>query len=453
MAVIVAISRLGGTEIMGGYSFIVSFVGIFGLISQMGLQTLITREVAANRKESSSFLYGALFLGLFSSLLLAAAMNLSKSWFKLAPDVSLGITLISLNLFPMFAIAVFDAVFMGLERPDLTIYQNLAGNLVRVGLSLFLVWYRLDLRFLVAAIIISTLVSVTICIATYFTCISRITFKFNLNVSLRLLRSSPTFLLITLVWIAWARLDTLMLTKLANMTQVALYVAAYKLFEPTMIVPQSYIKASFPHLSSLQRINPALFQKANRDMLGHMLLYVFPVTALVMVLSPAIIQLLYGSQFSISAATLRILILGLIPWAMGRTIANMIVASNLQRYDLYSVSFAALTSVLLNIFAIPRYGAEGAAFAGLASFSAFFMCQFALAKKAGFTILLHKAIVRPIILGLIFLGGAWFASLGWFCIISEALLLICIGAICFRESHNREYLKKALYLLHQVIKA
>ena len=242
----------------------------------------------------------------------------------------------SLNLFPIFVAAVFDAVFMGLERSDLIICQNLAGNLSRVVLSLVFIWLGLGLASLAAAILISTLVSVAVCALTYFRYLGRITFRISPAVSWRLLRSSPTFLFITLVWIMWARADMLLLTRFTNMTQVALYAAAYKIFEGTMIVPQSYMKASFPHLSALRRSGPQFFQQANRDMLRHVLFYVFPVAAAVVVLSPLFISLLYGGKFSSSAAVLRVLMIGLIPWTMARTFANVIVASNLQKYDLYS---------------------------------------------------------------------------------------------------------------------
>ena len=49
MVVIVAVSRVMGTEVMGGYAFIVTFISMFSVIGQMGLQALLTREVAADR--------------------------------------------------------------------------------------------------------------------------------------------------------------------------------------------------------------------------------------------------------------------------------------------------------------------------------------------------------------------------------------------------------------------
>ncbi len=453
MVVIVAISRLRGAEVMGGYAFLISFIAMFSLIGQMGLQTLITREVAAHREDSSSYLYGALLLGLASSVLLTLVMHLSKGYFRLSPELSFDVSLMSLNLFPIFVTAVFDAVFMGLERSDLIIYQNLTGNLVRVVLSLLFIWLGLGLAALVVAVLVSTLVSVAVSSVIYFKYLGKATFRISTAVSWRLLKSSPTFLLITLVWIMWARVDMLMLTRLANMTQVGLYAAAYKLFEATMIVPQSYVKASFPHLSAMRSSGAAFFQKANRDMLRYALFYVFPAAAAVAVLAPLLISLLYGSKFSASAAILRVLMLALIPWTMGRIFANIIVAANLQRYDLYSGACAACVSIGVNLLAIPAYGAMGAAIAGVSSLSVFFLCQYYFSVRAGYRVSIVAAAKHPLALGAAVFAALWVAALGWRPASCEAAALVVLGLFYLRRPDNRRNLMKPFILLQEVMRA
>lgn len=453
MVVIIAISRLMGTEVMGGYSFIITFIAMFSVIGQMGLQTLLTREVAANKNESSSYLSAAMFLGLCSSILLAFVMNVSKGYFGLSREVSFGVTVMSLNLFPIFVIATFEAVFMGFERTDLIVYQHLTGNLVRVVLSLIFIWQGLGLVSLVVAIVASTLVSVLVSIFTYFKHLGKIRFKVNPRVSLRLLKSSPTFLLITLVWIMWARLDMLFLTKLTNMTQVALYAAAFKLFEATMIIPQSYMKASFPHLSALYRSGPDFFQETNRDMLKHVLFYVFPTTALVLVLSPLLISILYGDKFSSSAVILQILVIGLVPWTMGRTFANIIVATNHQRYDLWSGVCAALINVGFNLWAIPIYGAKGAAMASVASLVVFFLCQLYFSRRAGYSVSMIESMKLPLLVGGIMLVIVWIARLGWPYACAECGLFFLALGFYVRRSGNRRSLRKPLVLLQNIMRA
>ena len=94
MVVIVAVSRVMGTEVMGGYAFIVTFISMFSVVGQMGLQALLTREVAADRDKSSSYLSAALLLGLGRlDTVLAVAMNGLKGYFHLSPSVSRGVFL------------------------------------------------------------------------------------------------------------------------------------------------------------------------------------------------------------------------------------------------------------------------------------------------------------------------------------------------------------------------
>jgi O-antigen/teichoic acid export membrane protein len=453
MVVIVAVSRVLGTEAMGGYAFIITFISMFSAIGQMGLQALLTREVAADREKSSSYLSAALLLGLGSSVILAFVMNGLKGYFNLSPAVSQGVFLMSLDLFPIFAIATFEAVFMGWERTDFILYQNISGNIVRVALSLLFIRLGFGLVSLVAAVIASTLFSVAVCAFTYARRLGALSFRVDLGVSLRLLRISPTFLLITVVAVLSARLDVLILTKLTDMTQVALYAAAYKLFEATLIVPQSYMRASFPHLSALFRSAPDAFSRANRDMLRHVLLYAFPTAAVTVALAPLLVSLLYGGKFATSAALLRVLAIGLIPWSMGRTTANILLATNLQKYDLLSGVFTVVTSIALNICMIPVYGAMGAALSSAAAWSVFFLCELYFSRRAGYGVALGRAFGRPLLAGAGVFAVAWVGMLGWVCASIEWACLAAAALFYFKNSRNRQKLARPFVLFQEIMKA
>jgi O-antigen/teichoic acid export membrane protein len=275
----------------------------------------------------------------------------------------------------------------------------------------------------------------------------------ELGVAMRLLRMSPTFLLITVVAVLSARLDVLILTKLTDMTQVALYAAAFKLFEATMIVPQSYMRASFPHLSSLFRSRPDAFARTTRDMLRHVLLYVFPTAAVTVALAPLLVSLLYGGKFASSAALLRILAIGLIPWTMGRTTANILLATNLQKYDLLSGVFTVVTSVALNVCLIPLYGATGAAFSSAAAWSVFFLCELYFSRRAGYPVAIAGAFGRPLLAGAGVFVIAWVGMLGWVYASLEWACLAAGALFYFRSEGNRRKLSKPFVLFQEILKA
>jgi O-antigen/teichoic acid export membrane protein len=453
MVVVIAISRLRGLETMGGYAFVISFVAMFGTIGQMGLQVLVTREVAARKEMSDSYLSGALLLFFCSSIILAVAMNLSKGYFGLSPEVSKAVFLISLNLFPMFAISAFEAVFLGFERTDLIALQQVSGNLVRVVLSLVLIGLGFGLVPLVLAIVASSLASAAVSAYAYFRYLSKGRLAVNLEVCRRLLRASPVFLLTTLVWILWARLDVLLLTKLSGITQVAIYSAAYKLFEAAMIVPQSYVRASFPHLSALFQAKPRLFDNANADMLRDVLFYVFPAAGLIVGLAPFLVSALYGREFLLSATVLQLLMIGLIPWTAGRVFANTLVATNLQKYDLIAGICAVPVSLLLNLWLIPRMGAPAAAIASAASLSVFFCCQFIFTRRVGYRISLMRTARWPLVVGTLLFAAAWLARQGWLFAVLEGVALALALVLYFRRGENRQSLRKPLLLLQGVIRS
>ncbi len=453
MVVIVAVSRLLGTEVMGSYAFIITFVYLFSAIGQLGLQVLLTREVAANKEMSSSYLSGALLLGLGSSIILAVVMNGTKRYFNLPPDVNFAVFLMSLNLFPIFILATFDAIFMGWERTDALLYASVSGNLLRVGLSLLFLRMGFGLISLVVAILISTVFSVGVCALAYIRHLGKISLQVNVRVSLDLLKASPVFLFITFFAILSARLDILMLTKLTDMTQVALYSAAFKLFEAATIVPQSYIRASFPHLSALFRSRPDAFGRTYQHMLRNVLFFIFPAAGLTLAIAPLLTAMLYGEKFAGSAMLLQIFAIGLIPWTIGRTTANILFTTNFQRYDLICGIFGVVTALVLYLYMIPLYGAAGAAVASVAAWSVFFLSEFCFSRKAGYSINLFRALGRPLAAGVAIFLIARVAMFGQVYALLQWALLAVAAFVYLRDGRRRQKVVRSMTLVRDILRA
>jgi len=265
---------------------------------------------------------------------------------------------------------------MAFEKMHLIFYYQAVATTLRVSASLISILMGYGLWQLVVITLATGVASVLMCGWLFAKNIGKLSVRADTRITWELLRKSPVFLLLTLVSIISARVDVLLLTKLSNLTQVAFYAAAYRLFETTMVLPQAYVKAHFPQMSQLFREDYGRFSRLCAASIKHVSYYVVFVTVVFIMLSEFMVRLIYGNKFAGAGSTLTILMLGLLPWAWGRVFANELVASEHQGYDLLGGVLASVANFGLNLWLIPRYGVGGAAIANTISLSVFCVAEY-----------------------------------------------------------------------------
>jgi O-antigen/teichoic acid export membrane protein len=170
------------------------------------------------------------------------------------------------------------------------------------------------------------------------------------------------------------RLDNLLIPVLVGREALGVYNAAYKLFEPSAIIPAVVLAGTFPLLS--QAAGKAAGNM--REVLGQTLLALGGLgavaTLIIGLLAGPIVDLLYGSQYVGSVAVLQILALACLPLYLNYGLTHALIAVNRpQLYAGFTLA-AMLTNLASNLALIPRVGIEGAAWATVAAEIVLFAC-------------------------------------------------------------------------------
>lgn len=428
LAIISAISRILGTETLGAYSFVYSLTGMFGAASQMGLHSLIVREVSYKKHEASSYLSSAILIGLVTSILLATLLNMTKYYFSVTPEISNCFLIMSVNLLPTFIIYTFESIFVAFERMDLIFIEQILTGIIKVIVTLLLILKGYGLIYLISINACTTVFCVGMCCYLFNKKIARIQFKYDLKHTLDLIRISPVFLLTSIVSIVSARIDVIILTKMTDLKQVALYSAAYRVFEMCMIIPQAYYKSSFPRLANLIKSDKGIFIKMSNDVIKHSSYYMIITIPIVYLAAPFVINIIFGDKFAQSIMIMHFLLIGLIPWGGARIFANLLVVNNLQKYDLVASIVATLLNIVLNIILISKYGVLGAAIANTCSLSLFFIIELGYIKYFIKKLAVFSAITYPTILALLaiilYYITKYFAKLSWVLVVIELIIVL-----------------------------
>jgi O-antigen/teichoic acid export membrane protein len=184
----------------------------------------------------------------------------------------------------------------------------------------------------------------------------------------------PVLASIPVVNAVYSRLDVLLLSAFRGFAEVGVYSAASRLVDVARVLPMSYSRAIYPVVSRLHTENgrelAQTFHQANRTLLLLMCTVALGLAAA----SSGLIELLYGPSFADAGSVLRVLAWSVVPFAIASLFAQVLFAANLAVLDLRVNIISIVLCAGLNVVAIPRWGALGAAAATLLS-AVFYACM------------------------------------------------------------------------------
>ena len=94
--------------------------------------------------------------------------------------------------------------------------------------------------------------------------------------------------------------------------------------------------------------------------------------AILFVAADWVVELLYSSRFSASAAVVRILAPGIVLFSGARVLGNDIAARGRPLTNSVIAAISVVANIVLNLVLIPGHGIDGAAWASTASYSILF---------------------------------------------------------------------------------
>jgi O-antigen/teichoic acid export membrane protein len=175
------------------------------------------------------------------------------------------------------------------------------------------------------------------------------------------------------MWMAYFRVDVLMLQRLSTPAAVGLYSAAYRVIEALLLVPRTVVGVTFPAASAAWREGTLSRNLLARP--GKLLALVSLAAAGgLWALAPETLGFLFGRSFADGAAALRILALTLPVLFLNQYLGMLLPATHRQNVWVALLGAALIVNITANWVLIPRLGITGAAASTLISESFTLLC-------------------------------------------------------------------------------
>jgi O-antigen/teichoic acid export membrane protein len=358
---IIYAARILGTEGYGIFSYALSFVAIFGIFSDIGVSTVLMREVSKNKNEigkyiSTSFVVKIVLVVIGSLLTLFIGPALTK-----IPEV--------IPLLPVVAILVFFeslreftfALVRAKEKMELEAVINIVTNIaVTVFGLIILITARNEKGLLIAYTIGSTIGT----LFSYWVVRSDLKGIFSFfdgSLVKKILVEAWPIGLYGLLSGLMISTDTIMLGWFRNASEIGIYSAAQRPVQILYMLPSFLVAALFPTLARLANQDRARFRSVLEQGLKIIFLISLPIVTGSLILSKGIIFLLFGSEFAAASLSFSILSITLVSASAGIILGNAIFACGEEKFLIKSLTIGFLSNLAFNFLLIPSYGAWGSA--------------------------------------------------------------------------------------------
>ena len=362
------IARYLGPEQFGLLSYAQSFVGIFAVISTMGLDSIVVRELVKNKNTQEGIL-GTVFclkiIGALTSIIL-----LMIAVYFTVNDYHTKILICIISSSVLFqAFNVVDFYFQSQVLSRYVVYANTVSLFISSLLKIVLILGSASLLSFVWVILFDSFILA--CGFLYFfiqkSKIDIINLRFQSEIAISLLKDSWPLLLSGIVISIYMKIDQVIIKQLLGAEEVGQYAAASRLSEAWYFIPMVIVSSLYPSIISAKQTNNETYcsrlQKLYDLMVGLSIAIAIPITFF----GDIIIDLIYGSQYSESGAVLMLHIWTGVFVFIGVIFSAYLTIENQTKKAFYRTLIGAILNVTLNYVLIPIYGIKGAAIATLAA--------------------------------------------------------------------------------------
>ena len=359
----VYIARYLGPEAYGMLSYALAIISIFIVISKLGMDSILVRDIANQKEGRSLYVSSALLLmsaiGFLLYIIACAGIYLVENDFKVVFAVWVlagGILFQSCYVVDYYYQAGFQAKYSAISKSmALLLSSALKIGAVHFNMDFYIViWLYMIDHILVA-------LSLLICFALKNK--SDLHFKIKLGVLGELVRSSWPMVIASLASILYMRVDQVMIKSILGVEELGYYAAAIKIYEGWIIIPMIICISLLPAISEKRAGSRGDYEKFMVRIFSGVFWLGIIASLVAVAFGEAMIELTFGAEFSRSVEPFIIVMLSASFTALGSATARYLVVEGMEKKIATRTLLALCLNVALNYALIPLYGVSGAAFA------------------------------------------------------------------------------------------
>lgn len=399
-------ARYLGAEGFGIISLALSITGIFGFFSDLGLITLMIRDLSRDQALKNKYISNLSLMKLFLAFLMLGLMALTVNLFGYSTEIMYVIYLITFSAIISGFGGILNGVFQSFEKMEYISINSVLNSVLMLSGTIIGISYQLDILYFACIYVISNLLVLISSILLYVWKFSLPKLEIDLSFWKPTLQESWPFGVTGLFVNIYYWIDAVILSIMVGTIVVGWYNAAYRLIMVFSFIPIVLNMAIFPVMSKFYMHSEDSFRFIYERYFKYMTIIGIPLGIGTTLLADKIILLVYGSQYTPAIIALQILIWANVFIFMSGAFARVLEVSNRQLILTKITAICAVLNIILNLILIPKFSYIGASVVTVLTELVAMILGIRIITKIGYALSsrelknLIKSIIASLIMGL-----------------------------------------------------
>lgn len=363
------IARHLGPDQFGLWNYAIAFAALFSFLSKVGLSNIVVRELVKNPKNQNQIL-GTSFLIMFLGGILSLILSMMVIYYTKGSETII-IWLVGLS--------AAGNIFQSTNVVDFYFQSKVQSRYSVIAFSAALIPFAVvKIALIIQGATLITFAWISLLEIIFASLFLLILFRINsqkilawcfkLSTMKFLLRESWPLMISALAITLYMKADLIMLQEMISSEEVGIYAAATKISEAWYFLPMAILSSVSPSLFNNYIKDKQLYIFRLQKLYFFLFWLAVSISLPLTLLSTSLILVIYGNEYTASAAVLSVHLWGSIAVFLGVASSQALVAEGLQTYSFYRTMIGLIVNILLNLILIPIFGALGAALATVVSY-------------------------------------------------------------------------------------
>ncbi|WMW23239.1 flippase [Methanolobus mangrovi] len=366
IAIIITIylARYLGASDFGKYTFVITYLMMFGFIAGFGLDPVVIKNIAKNTTTAEKMMSNSILIRILTS---SASIFLAVAGIHILnypPDTIYYVQLLSGILLFQGISYLIESFFQSQLKMQFSAISQICSKLVLGILIYYAVQNKWGLSDIFLAYVFSEMLRTFISFI-YSKRMLHYKLQFEPRYCMNLIKQSLPFVFGYGLLVVFNRFDILMLSIMKEDIAVGFYSAAFKLTESVLFIPSALSATLMPIMAKQFDTNIEKLKCTYKIGTKYIFMIIFPLIVGGTILGEKIIIYIYTENFSNSIFVFQLLTLTIIFNSLNSIQTSIIVSVNKQQLNNLSISICIILNIMLNLIFIPKYSYVGA---GIATF-------------------------------------------------------------------------------------
>ncbi len=359
--------RYLGPEQFGLFSYALSFVFLFRTLSDLGLDSVVIRDLVNNVNQKEVILGSAFLLKFIGAVLAIIIVITLTRVLSIEHYAKILIVIMSVPLL-FRAFNNIDFYFQSRVLSKYTVYSKLLALIVLSTLCLTFIQLKRPLVYFTYVIVIEAAV-ISMGLVSFYRIRGQNIFswRFSRITMVNLLKNSWPIILSGLAISVYMRIDQIMIKQMLGAESTGHYSAAVRISEAFYFIPIAIAGSLFPAIIRAKQKSTLLYRNRLQALFTFLFWIAIAIALCLSVLAFPLVKMLFGQKYLQSASVLAIHAWAGIFVFLGVVRGKWAINENLQIYIMWYTIIGAFLNITLNLVLIPAIGIKGAAVATIFS--------------------------------------------------------------------------------------